>query len=238
MRKKFSIIIPILNEKNNIPIIVKKIKASLKEYKFEVIFVDDDSNDGSDKILSFLSKKNLNIKHIIRKNKKKDLSQSCLDGIKKATYDVIIIMDGDLQHDPSDIKNLVNEYYKNINLNLIIAVRDFHKKILGMSLFRVCLSKLLIFLISMFFSKKTKDPMSGFFLIEKKFFMKNRHKYFLQGYKILADILYNSRTEIYCKDVVIKFKKRIHGKSKMNYKILLILIYFLFNNKIKKLINF
>ena len=47
-------------------------------------------------------------------------------------------MDGDLQHNPSDIKNLVNEYYKNLNLNLIIAVRDFEKKILGMSLFRVC----------------------------------------------------------------------------------------------------
>ena len=68
--------------------------------------------------------------------------------------------------------------------------------------------------------------------------MKNRNKYFLQGYKILADILYNSRTSINCKDVVIKFNKRKHGKSKMNYKILLILIYFLFNNKIKKLVNF
>ena len=56
-RRKFSIIIPILNEKNNIPIIIKKIKFSLKKYKYEVIFVDDDSNDGSHEILNFLSKK-------------------------------------------------------------------------------------------------------------------------------------------------------------------------------------
>ena len=155
MRRKFSIIIPILNEKNNIPIIIKKIKFSLKKYKYEVIFVDDDSNDGSHEILNFLSKKNPNIKYIIRKNKKR-FKPILFRWNKKATYDLIIIMDGDLQHNPSDIKNLVNEYYKNLNLNLIIAVRDFEKKILGMSLFRVCLSKLLIFLISVFLVKKQK----------------------------------------------------------------------------------
>ena len=78
--------------------------------------------------------------------------------------------------------------------------------------------------------------MSGYFLVEKKIFMKNRHKYFLKGYKILADILYNSKSKINSKDVIINFQKRIHGKSKMNFKILLILIYFLINNKIKKVV--
>ena len=55
---------------------------------------------------------------------------------------------------------------ENLNLNLIIAVRDFEKKILGMSLFGFVYQNY-NFLISVFFSKKTKDPMSGFFLIEK-----------------------------------------------------------------------
>ena len=42
--------------KKNIPIIVKKIKSSLRNYNYEVIFVDDDSNDGTDEVLDFLSK--------------------------------------------------------------------------------------------------------------------------------------------------------------------------------------
>ena len=89
--------------------------------------MDDDSNDGTDEVLDFLSKKYSNIKYLIRKNKTKDLSQSCHDGIKKAIYNLIIIMDGDLQHDPKDIKKLLYEYNKN-NLNLVIAVRNFQEK--------------------------------------------------------------------------------------------------------------
>jgi len=237
LKKKFSIIVPILNESKNISILVQKIKSSLKRLNYEIIFVDDNSLDGSKKILKYLSKKNLNIRYLIRKNKKKDLSQSCFDGIKIAKYKIIVIMDGDLQHDPKNIKKMLFEFQKDSNLNMVIAVRNFHKKILGMTLFRVYFSKLLIFFITVFFGKKTLDPMSGFFLIKKKFFMKNHKKYFLKGYKILADILYNSKNEIYSKDVIINFKKRIYGKSKMNFKILLILIYFLINNKLKNLFN-
>lgn len=237
MKKKISIIIPILNENKNIPILTKKIKGSLKKFSYEIIFVDDNSKDGSDKTLDYLSKKNSNIKYVIRKNKIRDLSQSCCDGIKKAMYEIIIIMDGDMQHDPKNIKNMLSELYKDNSLNLIIAVRNFHKKVLGMSLFRVYFSKLLIFFISIFFGNKTSDPMSGFFLIKKKFFVKNHKNYFLKGYKILADILFNSKSKIYSKDVVINFKKRVHGKSKMNFKILLILINFLINSKFKKIFN-
>ena len=51
MKNSFSIIIPILNEKKNIPVIVKKIKSSLRNYTYEVIFVDDDSNDGTNEVL-------------------------------------------------------------------------------------------------------------------------------------------------------------------------------------------
>ena len=54
---KFSIIIPIFNEKNNISLLVSKIKSSLKMYKYEIIIVDDSSTDGSKNILLNLIKK-------------------------------------------------------------------------------------------------------------------------------------------------------------------------------------
>ena len=234
MKKKFSIVIPVLNENENLLILVKMIRKNLKNLNYEIIFVDDGSEDGSNKILYLLSKKYKNIKFIIRKDKEKDLSQSCYEGIKKSVNDIILIMDGDMQHHPKNIRKMLKEYYKDKKINMIIAVREFDKKIYGMNFLRIFFSKILILFISIFFGKKTLDPMSGFFLFEKKFFMKNRKYYYLKGYKILADILYNSKTELVLKDVPIKFKKRIYGYSKMNIKILIILLLFLIKNFFKK----
>ena len=58
---KFSIIIPTFNEKNNISLLVSKIRSSLKKYKYEIIIVDDSSTDGSENILLKLNKKHKNV---------------------------------------------------------------------------------------------------------------------------------------------------------------------------------
>jgi len=57
MSNQLSVIIPVLNEKNNILPLTKKIKKNLKRFKFEIIFVDDSSTDGSIKLLIKLKKK-------------------------------------------------------------------------------------------------------------------------------------------------------------------------------------
>ena len=99
MNNKVSIIIPALNEEKNIQLLTKKIFKNLKKIKFEIIFVDDNSNDQSKLVLFKLSNKYKVFNPIIRK-KKRDLTQSCFDGIKKSKYQNILIMDADLQHDP------------------------------------------------------------------------------------------------------------------------------------------
>ena len=90
-----SIVIPVLNESNNIHILTNKIIQNLKKINFELIFVDDNSIDKSKKILNFLKKKYKFFKAIFRK-KKRDLTQSCFEGIKKSKIDNIIIMYGDM----------------------------------------------------------------------------------------------------------------------------------------------
>ena len=94
-----SVIIPILNEDKNLEILHKKIVLNLKKIDFEIIFVDDNSDDNTKSILKKLSKNNKKTKFIIRK-KKRDLTQSCFLGIENAKFNNILIMDGDLQHDP------------------------------------------------------------------------------------------------------------------------------------------
>ena len=77
--------------------------------------------------------------------------------------------------------------------------------------------------------------MSGFFLFNKKIYLKNKKMYFGRGFKILADILINTKTTLNTKDVFINFKRRYESESKMNYRILLILIHFYLRSILKKL---
>ena len=77
--------------------------------------------------------------------------------------------------------------------------------------------------------------MSGFFLFKKKIYSQNKNYYFGKGFKILADILINSKNKLKVKDVFINFEKRLENQSKMNFRILIILIFFYLKSVLKKL---
>ena len=215
---KTSIIIPVYKEFHNIEKLYLKIHKYLKGNVYEVIFVDDSSNDGTKELLKKIKKQNKNFNYIIRK-KKRDLTQSCFDGIKKAKYDYIQIMDGDLQHNPKYIKNLIETLTIN-NSDLVVGGRNLiNGNNPGLGFVRRIFSILIIFTFYLF-GKKTIDPMSGFFLFKKNIYLKNKRYFFGKGYKILADILFNSRSKIKVNDYIIIFDRRFKDKSKMNLKTL------------------
>ena len=225
---ELSIVIPIYKEVNNINKLWVGIRKNINIKKFETIFIDDNSNDGSKEILEKISKKNNKVRFYIRKNKEKDLSKSCILGFNNSNYKNILVMDGDLQHDPKYIPKLINEF--NISsADIIVGCRDFFsKKNNGLDFLRILASIILIITINIFLGKKTSDPMAGFFLFKKKIFLKSKHKFYKKGYKILADIIYLDKNKVLVNDVKINFKKRKHGKSKINFKVLIYLIYFIF----------
>ena len=225
---ELSIVIPIYKEVNNINKLWVGIRKNINIKKFETIFIDDNSNDGSKEILEKISKKNNKVRFYIRKNKEKDLSKSCILGFNNSNYKNILVMDGDLQHDPKYIPKLINEF--NISsADIIVGCRDFFsKKNNGLDFLRILASIILIITINIFLGKKTSDPMAGFFLFKKKIFLKSKHKFYKKGYKILADIIYLDKNKVLVNDVKINFKKRKDGKSKINLKVLIYLIYFIF----------
>ena len=107
---ELSIVIPIYNEGKNIKKLWLEIKRSLDLKKLEIIFVDDDSKDNTEKILKQINNIDKKVKFVIRKNKIKDLSRSCMLGFKNSNYKNILVMDGDLQHDPKYIKKFINKF--------------------------------------------------------------------------------------------------------------------------------
>ena len=232
MNSKISIVIPALNEEKNIKPLTKQIIKSLKNIKFEIIFVDDNSVDKSKSVLLTLSKKYKFFNPLLRK-KNRDLTQSCFDGIEKSKYSNILIMDADLQHNPKYIPMMLKVF--NNNKDIVVGARKLTSgKNKGLSEFRRFASVILIFLFKIF-NIKTSDPMSGFFIFKKKLYKKNKKYYFGKGFKILADILINSRDKLETTDVYIDFNRRYESESKMSFKILLILIQFYLTSLLKKL---
>ena len=218
---KFSIVIPVYNESKNIPVLVRQIYKVLKNKIFELIIVDDDSTDGTSFIIEKLKKKNL--KYFIRK-KRRDLTKSCLLGFEKSSYENILVMDGDLQHKPDDILKLLN-IFKKKNADFVIGSRNlFKRKKHNLGFFRLGASRILILVVNILLGNKTSDPMSGFFIFKKSIYKKNKKKLFKKGYKILMDLLYSHSSYKKIYDIEINFDTRKKGKSKMNLKILLLLL--------------
>ena len=219
---KFSIVIPVFNESKNLPLLISEIYKALKKHTFELIIVDDNSSDGTFKILKKINKKNF--RYFIRK-KNRDLSRSCVLGFNKAKYKNILVMDGDLQHQPKDIKKLL-KIFQLKKAHIVIGSRElFTRKKHNLSFMRLSASRILIFIVNILLGNKTSDPMSGFFIFKKEIFIRNKYKLFNKGYKILMDLIYldGKYQKIY--DVKINFANRKKGESKMNMKILLSLIY-------------
>ena len=115
MSTELSIVIPVLNEEKNIPILVDRIKGVMSgvDSNYEIIFVDDGSTDGTFNVLKSLYEKNIVHKVIeFRRNFGKSAALSA--GFKYVEGNIIITMDGDLQDDPVEIPNFiekVNEGY-------------------------------------------------------------------------------------------------------------------------------
>jgi dolichol-phosphate mannosyltransferase len=227
---KFTIIIPVLNEENNIKELIFLIKKNLKNFKYEIIFIDDNSTDNTKVIIkNYLSQ---NLRYYLRK-KNKDLTLSCFLGIQKSRYKNIIIMDSDLQHHPKYLPQMVNLYFKK-KLDFVVAVRNFNKD-LELGVIRRISSIFLSYVFNYFLGYRVSDPMSGFFIFNKSIYLKYKNLLFGKGWKILADLIYNKENFL-IEQFPIIFLRRAGDKSKMNLNVLLNVIkLFLFKFRILKL---
>ena len=232
-----SIVIPLFNEKKNLKRLVQLIRKSILIKNYEIILIDDDSYDGSKQVLKNLQKNYKKVKFFIRKKKPRDLSRSCVMGFLKSKYENILVMDGDLQHNPKEINKLYNTFQK-YNCDVVVGSRElFLKKNTGLKFYRLVSSIILILLVNLFLGFKTTDPMSGFFIFKKKLFLRLKNKLFNKGYKILLDIIYSTQKKIIVRDVFIRFKSRKKGYSKMSFKIIFLLVSAITSKLIQKLIK-
>jgi dolichol-phosphate mannosyltransferase len=218
-----SIIIPTFNESQNIINLLKSIFAnsdSLAIKQLQVIVVDDDSPDGTAKLVERFSKeegtimKSNDIK-IIKRQAKEGLSSAILDGLSSASSDIAVVMDADSSHPPELISEMIRQLTHKKELNLVIASRYVEGgRIEGWSIRRRLISfgaiKVAHYALGI---KKVKDPVSGFFAIRRSAI--RDIKFDAIGYKILLEILVKADLRMVI-ELPYTFKDRKEGSSKLD----------------------
>jgi len=218
--KDITILVPVLNEEENVSLLVKIIEKLYPE--ISVFFIDDGSIDKTREIVKKINKRNPKIKLIDRTHKKiHGICASIIEGIQKTKTDYFIVMDGDLQHPPEAISDFKKEFEKG-NL-FVVASR---KKIKNWKWQRKLISKIATILgkISLVLKRKKypKDILSGFFggktSLFKELIKKNKKKFQLRGYKVLFDFLKITPKDVKISEFSYNFGERKKGSSKIKMK--------------------
>ena len=226
---KFSIVIPLYNEAENITQLNTELLSALRESKknnneFEIIYVDDGS---SDKTLDYLKKFNNEMKTLIIKNKYNlAQSKSILNGIEVSNFDNIILLDGDLQNDPNDIIKMVEIYSKKEN----ILVHGFRKNRNDPYLTKVLPSKIANFIVRKFTNSKILDHGCSLKIFNKK--MINIDDFFGDFHRLFAAQI-NKDIEVF--EIEVNHRGRTKGKSKYGFeRVFRVIIDLIFINFSKK----
>jgi len=215
MATELTIIVPTYNERENIVPLIDSLKKVLSDINWEIIFVDDDSPDGTSSILRELATTDLRIR-CLQRIKRRGLSSACMEGILASSSPYFCIMDADMQHDEKILPDMYRELL-NDNLDVVVGSRYVSKGSTGtLPINRRIISQFATKISRSLLHVNITDPMSGFFIFSRKFFEKVMYKMSGRGFKILLDMLVSSQEPVNLKEIPYTMRSRTHGKSKLS----------------------
>jgi dolichol-phosphate mannosyltransferase len=213
--KELAIVIPVFNEARNVVPLVAALHASLHDTDWEVIFVDDDSPDGTADIVRNLALQDERVRLILRV-KDRGLSQSCIQGLLSAKADILCVMDGDGQHSADVIPDLVQPL-RSFSADIVSAARKLDDPSDGAALSpaRTKMSRLGNWLCQILLRRQVSDPLTGFFALHRSAWLGVVRKLDNSGFKILLAILV-ADPALRHQEVPFGFRPRLHGESKLD----------------------
>ena len=236
---KSLIIIPTYNERENIQKLIKEI-LNLEE-EFHILVIDDNSPDGTGKVVEELANKYLRIK-VIHRKKKMGLASAYIAGFKyalKKNYDLIFEMDADLSHRPQALLEFLE---KTKEYDLIIGSRYLHGvRILNWPFRRLLLSKLATQYVKLITGLPLTDATSGFKCFKRKVLENiNLDKIYSEGYSFQIEMNFRVWKKGYKMiEIPIVFVERKIGTTKISKRIILEAIFIVWKfrlmNFLKKL---
>jgi dolichol-phosphate mannosyltransferase len=206
-----SIIVPTLNEEQNIVPLVSEITTCAVPFR-EILFVDDHSTDATrDKIRTLAG--NHPIRLIDQDGEDPGLAGAIMSGARAAQGEILLVMDADLSHPPDRIKDLVAPLFAG-TADLVVGSRYVEGgSTPGWPVWRRVVSRagaVLAYPLT-----GLRDSMCGFFAIGRSRLLELAPQ--TSGFKIVFETLVRARGTLRVREIPIVFRERVHGKSKMSF---------------------
>ena len=217
---ELTIVVPTFNEKANIPLLVERLAQLLTSCDWEVIFVDDNSPDGTAAAARAIGANDSRVR-CIRRIGRRGLAGACLEGMLASQARYVAVMDADLQHDEGLLVPML-EALRAGRADVAVASRYLYGgSAAGLSKQRSRVSRGSNTLVRLLLGIDLTDPMSGHFMIRRDALEAIAPSLSTQGFKILLDILATARGSLRTIELPSTFRERQHGESKLDSKIAL-----------------
>jgi len=212
---ELAVVVPCFNERDNIPILVEKLDAALRDIEWEVIFVDDDSPDGTAQAARELAAIDRRVRCIQRIGRR-GLSTAAVEGMLATSAPYLAVIDGDLQHDERLLPDMLRAL-KNERLDLVVGSRYVKGGGLGeWDRGRAVMSTLATRLARLVIHQPLSDPMSGFFAMTRPALERAVRSLSGQGFKILLDLFASTSEPYRFRELPYTFRDRVYGQSKLD----------------------
>src|SRR6516162_8126930 len=212
---ELTLVIPTLNERDNIGPLVERLDAVLDTVGWEVIFVDDDSPDGTAERIRQIGRRDRRVRCLQRIGRR-GLTTACIEGALATSAPYVAVMDADMQHDEKLLPQML-AILKSEPVDLVVGSRylvggeigGWNSARASMSAFATRLSRLIC-------KANVTDPMSGFFMLRREVLEEALWRLSGQGFKILLDILASSPQSLRLRELPYEFRERQRGESKLD----------------------
>ena len=214
-RAELTVVVPTLNERGNVGPLVAALERALEGLSWDVLFVDDNSTDGTLEALAALAANSPRVR-FIRRVGRRGLSSAVVEGMLATTSPYIAVMDADLQHDETIVRGMYDAVRAG-DVDIASASRFLDSSEQeGLSERREHLSRLGIALCRLIIKADLTDPLTGCFVVSRKLVDEVVERLSLRGFKILLDIFATSRRPLAYREFPMHFRKRLSGASKLD----------------------
>jgi dolichol-phosphate mannosyltransferase len=220
-----AVVIPTFNELGNVEEVLRRLNTVLAGITWEVIFVDDDSPDGTAARLHEMSRAEPRVR-CLRRVGRRGLSSACVEGMLATGAPCIAVMDADLQHDETLLPKMLAALQGNPDdkegdgYDLVVGTRYMAGGgTEGWDSSRQKISTLATTLSQRLLGLTLNDPMSGFFMIKRSAFEGAVYHLSSIGFKILVDLVVSSPTPLRVKELPYQFRNRHAGESKLDNRV-------------------